>query len=84
MLTLFNFHSKLPSIQYIDDIMSCCHCKFCFIRMLHITSMARYVKYGLSTRNVVNWFSSVAFFNSHLCFPPFKGPKLMDTQLGSI
>ena len=44
------------------------------------TSIARKVK-ALRT---VRRSSSVALFNSHLYFPPCEGPKLMDTQLGSI
>ena len=44
------------------------------------TSIARKVK----ASRAVKWSSSVALFNSHLYFPPCEGPKLMDTQLGSI
>ena len=50
----------------------------------NFTSIAKKVYAGFSSRRKVNWFSSVPLFNWHLCFPPSKGPTLIDTQLGSI
>ena len=48
--------------------------------MRMLTSIARKVK----ASSTVRWSSSVALFNSHVYFSPYEGPKLMDTQLGSI
>ena len=44
-----------------------------------VTSMARYVKPCTLARLL-----SVALLNWHMCFPWINGPRLMDTQSGSI
>ena len=88
-LSFFTFSVKKLIALYNSEMSSASQIMFNILvynhfTLYYLTSIARYVKDGSSARKIVNWLSSVALFKSHLCFPPTKGPKLMDKQLGSI